>query len=341
MTQSSVVPGRSDAIPPPNILQIVLGSDNLPYAKHFWSSVLGFFPAGERLIYSRHNGEVMDLGEWGGATVLYMVGRQELLQLEFWTHTQPRQRPMAAEWAPTDLGFCRLGISVPDFDDVLERLVAFDVPTLTDPMMVAGGRRACFIDPTVGIPIEIMEDTSGLPGSRGYYHDLKPAVVYAAVSVADLDHAVAFFGDVVGLERTPAVLHELADERLWGVTAPRRQITTLRGGTTFLEIVQYETPASCPSRVEEVLDRQGFKTVAVGYRDPAETGRLFERVNAAGLSWTVTNPASFIGGNHVVGAVAHHMKSLSVPRDLERSFGFAPEQPIWWRPSEHASALNS
>src|SRR5882757_4883801 len=113
----------------PNIIQIVLGSDNLPLAKHLYSTVFGFAGAGDRIVYSQHNGQVMGFGGWGGATILYMVGRQELMQLEFWTHTCPPQRSLPAEWRPNDIGFCRLGLSVPDFDATLERLAALGVPT--------------------------------------------------------------------------------------------------------------------------------------------------------------------------------------------------------------------
>jgi catechol 2,3-dioxygenase-like lactoylglutathione lyase family enzyme len=130
----------------PSIIQIVLGSNNLPLCKHFYTTVFGFAGAGERLIYSEHNGQVMGLGRWGGATVLYMVGRQELMQLEFWTHTTPPQRPLPANWRPNDIGFCRLGISVPDFDTTLKRLAALNCKTLTAPIAVNGLRRVCFRD---------------------------------------------------------------------------------------------------------------------------------------------------------------------------------------------------
>lgn len=323
---------------PPSIIQIVLGSDNLPLCKHLYSTVFGFAVSGERLIYSQHNGEVMGLGDWGGATVLYMVGRQELMQLEFWTHTQPPQRSTPPDWRANDIGFCRLGISVPDFDETLKRLTDLGISTITTPDEVNGLRRVCFSDPTTTIPVEIMEEGLTLPGERDRYHDLKPSVVYAAASVTDLDQAIGYFGDVVGLEKLDIELHPAEQERLWGLPDAERRTAILRGGTTFLELVQYETPAGRPRPRNDTLDRQGFKTVAVGYRDPEDTGRIFQRVRDAGYDWTVPEPGSFVGGNHVIGAVAHHMKTLSVPLELERQFGYSPEPPKWWQPparSEH------
>ena len=322
----------------PNIIQIVLGSDNLPLCKHLYETVLGFAGAGERLTYSEHNGHVMRLGPRGGATILYMVGRQELMQLEFWTHTTPPQRPLPADWRPNDIGFCRLGVSVPDFPGTLARLSALGLRTLTPAVLVNGLRRACFRDPTVGIPIEIMEEGDGLAGERDRYHDLDPAVVYVAVSVCNLEEARAYFEDVVGLASVQGELHTHQHEALWGLAGARRRTRLLRGGTTFLELVQYEYPAGRPRPLDDGLDRQGFKTVAVGFRDPCDTGMVFRSVKAAGLDWTVSEPASHIGGNHVVGAVAHHMKTLSVPFELERQFGYSPEPQKWWRPPAHDAA---
>lgn len=321
----------------PNIVQIVLGSDNLPFCKHLYATVFGFAAAGDRIIYSTHNGKVMGIGEWGGATVLYMVGRQELMQLEFWTHTCPPQRPLSPDWRPNDIGFCRLGISVPDFNDTVERLAALGIVTQSAPIVVNGLRRVCFRDPTIGIPVEIMEEGAQLPGRRDRYHDLKPAVVYAAVSVTDLDEAVAYFSGVVGLEKTDIELHSADQETLWGLPNARRKSAILRGGTTFLELVQYETPAGRPRALDDPLNHQGFKTVGIGFRDPEHTGGIFQRVKEAGLAWTVAEPASFIGGNHVIGAVAYRMKTLSIPLEVERQFGYSPEPQKWWpHPSKAA-----
>lgn len=317
----------------PSIIQLVLGSDNLPLSKHLYSEVFGFAGSGERLIYSRHNGEVMALGDWGGAMVAYMVGCQELMQLEFWSHTEPPQRPLPAGWQPNDIGFCRFGIAVPDFDGVLDRLDRLHVRPLTTPSRRRGrSRRVCFRDPALGIPVEIMEDAPDLPGRRERYHDLDPSIVYVAASVADLEESTAYFRDVVGLTQVDCELHVLEDEALWGLAGARRTTAILRGGTTFLELVAYERPAGRARPLDDGLNIQGFVTVAFGARDPAESGVIFHRVRRAGLTWTVSDPASFIGGNHVVEPVALHMKTLSVPHELEGQFGYAPAPARWWRP---------
>ncbi len=178
-------------------------------------------------------------------------------------------------------------------------------------------------------------------GQRDRYHPLDPTVVYVAVSVTNLERARAYFGTVVGLEPVEGELHTPGHEALWGLADARRRTALLRGGTTFMELVHYESPAGRPRPMDDGLDRQGFKTVAVGFRDPADTGAVFRRVKQAGLSWTVAEPVSNIGGNHVIGAVAHNMKTLSVPLELERQFGYSPEPEKWWRPPVSAQGLQA
>ena len=321
----------------PNIVQMVLGSGNLPLTKHLYTTVFGFAGTGERLSYGERLGSAMQLGSVGGATVLYLVGRQELVQLEFWTISTPPQRPLPAEWRPNDIGFCRLGISVADFAGSLDRHRALSIHTLTQPMQVRGLWRVCFRDPTTGIPVEIMEEGDGLPGARDRYHELDAAVVYASVSVTDLEEALGYFRNVVGLEPADCDLHDASHEALWGLPNAGRRVAWLRGGTVFLELVQYLSPVGRPRPLDDGLDRQGFKTIGVGYRDPAMTGEIFRRVKEAGLNWTIPAPASHIGGNHVVGAVAHHMKTLSVPHEVERQFGYSPEPAKWWTPPPSAT----
>jgi catechol 2,3-dioxygenase-like lactoylglutathione lyase family enzyme len=177
-----------------------------------------------------------------------------------------------------------------------------------------------------------MEAGPALPGRRDRYHDLDPAVVYVSLSVLDIDEAVTFFADVVGFCEVDVRLHTAEDEALWGLSDAPRRTAVLLGGATFLELIEYGRAVGAASPEKEPLRAQGFKTVAVGYRDPDDTRGLFERVKAAGLRWTVEQPESFIGGNHVAGAVAHHMKTLSVLLELEQQFGYRPEPPRWWRP---------
>jgi len=87
-----------------SIIPIAMGSDSLALCNHLHATVFGVVGAGARLIYSAHNGQGMGRGQRGGAAVVYLVGRQERRQREFWTHTPPRQRPLPGDWRPNDIG---------------------------------------------------------------------------------------------------------------------------------------------------------------------------------------------------------------------------------------------
>ena len=86
------------------IIPIAMGSDSLPLCHHLHATVFGFEGAGARLIYFEHNGQGVGRGQRGGAAVVYLVGRQERRQGEFWTHTPPRQSPLPGNWRPNYIG---------------------------------------------------------------------------------------------------------------------------------------------------------------------------------------------------------------------------------------------
>ena len=326
----------------PRIMELLMGSGDVPLAKHIYSSIFGFADAGDRLDSTEYNGRGLGFDHRGVFARVLMVGRQELVQIGFWNHSEPKQKPLSPDWRPNDIGFCRFGVSVPDFEATLNRLAAEGLRTMTKPIEVHGLRRVCFADPTLGIPVEIMEEGDALPGERERHHDLAPAVVYVSVSVTSLEEAHDFFIDVVGLEQVDLGLHASEHERLWGLPHARRRMLLLKGeGSVLLEIVEYEKPAGRPRPIDDRLNFTGFKTIGICHRDPRDTEALFNRVREAGLEWTVSKPPSFIPGNHVIGAVAHHMKTYSVPFDYEQVFGFMPEKPRWAPPFPTATPIKT
>jgi catechol 2,3-dioxygenase-like lactoylglutathione lyase family enzyme len=137
--------------------------------------------------------QIQALGDDCAFVLWWLVGRQDLVQLEFFHHTTPRQRA-TADRAPNDLGWSRFGITVPDFGPALERLGALGVELLCEPIVHEGLRRACFRDPYTGVIVEVLEEGTATPGGiRPRFYDLVPAVVYAAISVPDLTEARRFF----------------------------------------------------------------------------------------------------------------------------------------------------
>lgn len=183
----------------PRICQIAMCTADAPTTARLFTEVFGFADAAGRLIWGEALADIQALP--GGASVAcsvhWLVGRQEFVQLELFTHTRPRQRPLNSDWRASDLGWVRWGLVVPDFDLAIARLEANGVETLTEPMESSGLRRVCFREPGAQVVIEVLEEGTALAGGvRPPHFDLVPAVHYVAISVPDLTRARQFCGHV-------------------------------------------------------------------------------------------------------------------------------------------------
>ena len=132
----------------------------------------------------------------------------------------------------------------------------------------------------------------------------------------------------MALETSRRFSQSRTGRRQRGIQPNVRSNTQRRGGTW-----KSTWPTSLPtiSRDEAVA---GGHTRQLGPVTGAVARKCFSlrRVSEAGVRWTVAGPLSYIGGNHVVGAVAHDRGMLSVPPELERQFGFLPQPQAWWCP---------
>jgi catechol 2,3-dioxygenase-like lactoylglutathione lyase family enzyme len=312
--------------PVPSVVQLAMCSDDLPRTLRMYIEVFGFADAGGRKFWGEWLAHVQDVGDDAACLLWWLVGRQDLLQLEFFHHTLPRQRPLPADWRPSDQGWVRWGMAIPDFDDALQRLRAFGVETLTEPIEHGGLRRVCFRDPCVGIVVEVMEDGEALPGGvRPRYYDLAPAVVYAALSVPDLHRARNFYVNTVGLvEEAAETLHSVELEALWGLDGARRDAVVVRGGDTYLELLGYSDPAPRPKPEGYRLSDQGFMNVAVGFRSRPPAEELLERIEAAGGSVNAGLPPSPAGGTYVEDNQRVSLEVAAQPREFDPDFGFMP-----------------
>ena len=155
------------------------------------------------MLWGQRVAQIQGLGDDCAFTLWWLVGRQDLVQLEFFHHTTPPQRAVA-DRAPNDLGWSRFGIAVPDFEPALERLAGLGVEPLSEPLVHDGLRRACFRDPYTGALVEVLEEGASTPGGiRPRFYDLVPAVVYATINVPDLAEARRFFVETLGLAEEP------------------------------------------------------------------------------------------------------------------------------------------
>jgi catechol 2,3-dioxygenase-like lactoylglutathione lyase family enzyme len=297
-----------------------------------YSEALGFADAGGKALWGSRIAQIQAAGDDVALVLWWLVGRQDFVQLEFFHHTTPPQRPLPADWRANDLGWVRFGIAVPDFDASLERLAALGIATMTAPLEVDGLRRVCFRDPWAGVVVEVLEEGAATPGGiRPRFYDLVPAVVYAALSVPDLGPARRFFCDTMGMVEEDTVLHPRELEALWGLDGARRESFVARGGDVYLEVVRYDDPPGRPRPEDRLLTDQGFMNVALGYRDKAAMNDTYERFVAGGYRDNA-RPPQVAGGTYVNDAQGNSLEILLAPRELDSTFGFQP-QPLFYRPA--------
>jgi catechol 2,3-dioxygenase-like lactoylglutathione lyase family enzyme len=321
--------------PAPRIVQLALCSDDLPATVRLYSEAFGFAESGGHGFWGEWLARIQGLGDDAACTLWWLVGRQDLVQIEVFAHTTPRQRPRG-ERRPNDHGWARFGVAVPDFEATLGRLAGLGVAPSAEPRSYRGSRRAAFLDPHLGIAVEVMEDGPGLAGGvRSRYYDLAPALVYAALSVADLDRARGFvLGDVGLVEEEHDLLHDERCEALWGLPGARRESFVARGGDVYLEVSRYAEPAGRRAPADALLSDQGFMNVAIGYRERERTDALLARLAAAGHPAPAPLPETPAGGVYVEDGEGNSFEVVAQPREFDADFGFVPRpgllRPALW-----------
>ena len=322
----------------PQLAQIALCTTDVPRSVQLYTEAFGFAEAGGKVLWGERVAQIQGLGDDAAFTLWWLVGRQDLVQLEFFHHTTPPQRA-APDRAPNDHGWSRFGITVPDFDPALERLGALGIGLLGEPIRHEGLRRACFRDPYTGVLVEVLEEGAATPGGiRPRFYDLVPALVSAAISVPDLAEARRFFVETLGLAEEPGtVLHPPELEALWGLPGARRESFVARGGDVYLEVVCYDDPAGRPLPGDHLLSDRGFMNVALGYREAPALAATYERVVANGYRDNF-RPPRVAGGTYLNDDQGNTLEILLAGRELDPSFGFTPQPlfrraPAWPEPS--------
>lgn len=315
--------------PEPQVVQLALCSSDPIATVRRYTEALGFADAGGNLFWGSLISELQELDEPDASCLVWwLVGRQDFVQLELFQHARPAQRRQAADWRPSDLGWTRFGIAVPDFGAAKSGLERTGLTPLSEPMRQDGLRRVAFRDPELGAIVELMEEGEALPGGiRPRFYDLAPALVYAAVSVRDLDRARTFLAGTVGLAvQEDVVLHDPALEALWGLEGARRETLIVRGGDVYLEVVRYDDPA--PREHDRRLSDQGIMNVAVGFRERERLEALYDRLVAAGYPVARELPPPPAGGTYLRDDQGTSLEILGVPREFSGQYGFVPV-PRW------------
>jgi len=274
----------------PTLAQIAMCTNDLPRTVELYSEALGFLRTRAEVMAGKWLAKVQELGDDGSVVIFWLVDRQEFFQLEVVYHFQPRQRPLPADWRPSDLGWVRWGMEVDDIDACVERLAERNVQTIT-PVRDYGsmGRRVAFRDPYVGVIVELIEQ----PGTDASSAQEKrpPAVRYTTLSVPDIEQARRYWTNTIGLVEEPREkLHLPEMEALWGLDGAEQVSFLARGGDRYFEIVEYRSPRGRPPAEDRILSDQGIMNPSVGYRDRDQLDACAERVEAAG--GTISAPFS-------------------------------------------------
>ena len=311
------------------LVQVALCTSDMPRTIRTFVEVLGFSSAGGRPRWGAHAARLQELPTGDDTYVMlwWLVGRQQFGgQIELFHHTSPAQRPRRADWQPSDLGWSRFGVVVPDFDRTLRRLEAAGFATMTRPVEVNGLRRVCFREPGAQAIVEIMEEDPALPLEWAGSFAHRPALAYVAVSVSDLDDARRYFGKVFGFtEIEPDAIHRPEHESMWGLDGARRTAAVFLAGDVLLEAVRYETPAPKPPTAGSLLSDQGIMNVAMGYRDRSEVVDTVAAVESAGATMTTGVPDAH-GSMYLRIADGLSVELFLVPAGLDASYGLEPQE---------------
>jgi catechol 2,3-dioxygenase-like lactoylglutathione lyase family enzyme len=306
------------------IAQIALSVLDGQRSHDWYAEGLGLLPAGT-LQPTADLSAVQGVPDARVANLLWLVDANPFFQFEIFQYTSPPVRPQPTDRRACDLGYARLGVWVADLDATMERLHALDTTPLTAPVGTAGARRVCVLDPD-GVVIELMEDRAPTPDQAP---STRPEATAAArsitVSVADVDAALRYYADAIGLVPvTDFALHTDEHEALWRLPGARANRALLAGGDLWLEVVQYTDPVGRPRPVDYRISDQGILNIAVAGRSVAAYEALRDRVVAGGYG--VYEP---IVRERIRVHYAHGPDGLSVEmsyfdEDLDAKQGFLP-----------------
>ena len=77
------------------LAQIALCTTDMPRSVQLYSEGFGFVEAGGRVLWGERVARIQGLGDDAAFTLWWLVGRQDLVQLELFHHTTPPQRAVA------------------------------------------------------------------------------------------------------------------------------------------------------------------------------------------------------------------------------------------------------
>lgn len=307
--------------------QIGLNTIDMPGTLRLYSELFGFAYSGAQPGWGKLL-RIQGLDETARTLMTWMIGRQDFVQLEIFQHTSPQPALLPPHWTPAQPGWSRIGMLSVDFDATLAALDAWNCPLLGAVVETRAGRRAAFRDPFVGVVIEIIEETPDTPGSpRPRHFPYDAAIAYVARTVVDLEEARNLYGTVLGQTILPLdVLHDPADEAMWGLAGEARDGFLVKVGDAYIEVVRYENSRSAPSAVRRICD-QGVMNVGLGSQDRDAVRWAISRIHEAGKGPEV----EIVGGGLLATYILDpdiELELLSIPAPMQAGLGYQPRAPF-------------
>jgi len=248
------------------VCQVALSVEDLEKSTHFYKVVFSLKDAGGTDEFRGDAAERVQGIPGVASRVKWLVDDRELFQLELFQFESPLPKQYGANRDPSDIGYSRIAFDVADLDAAIARVKSNGGSTLAGPDGQGEQRSGMCKDPD-GILIQLIE--TSLPD--GLFARLSGI----ALSVPDLDIAVQDFENGLGLRRKDVDSLPCCSIEEEGIE--KRQCI-FDGITLWLEISQYEQPASRPWPEDYRLCDYGILNIALGYRDEQA---LYNRIEAA------------------------------------------------------------
>ena len=299
------------------VIEVAMNTSDMAASIRFYSEVFGFRNAGGQCTWGNVI-RAQGLPPESRALKWWLVGRQDLVHFEFFTHTVPAQRPQRTGWSPADHGWVRFGLRVNDFDRTVAALAAWRIATFTAPTGDPGSRRVAFHDPFAAVVVEVIEAPD---------LEAKAEIASVTASVADLDAVRTFYESMIGFHIMPLDDHRAADDEvLWGLPGAKREGFVADGRSMKIEIVRYDDPVGFDDPDYRSTD-QGMVNIAIGSNDKADAAAALAKFRAAGL-----NIPHVVETDEVVAAfvadAGREIELAAFSAKFRSPFGFAEHMPF-------------
>jgi hypothetical protein len=92
----------SETLPNPQLSQVAICTADVPATLRFYCESFGFVSAGGRVIWGERLSGIQGIDGDAQCLVWWLLGRQDLVQIEVFQHSIPVQKPLPADWRPSD-----------------------------------------------------------------------------------------------------------------------------------------------------------------------------------------------------------------------------------------------